>query len=97
MSCHRGCDVMLRLAVKTGTKVTPVAGCSHLQLRHSSSKSEAAAEREHDSNKQRLQNGPDLSDFIAGVIPRNSNWESYEGKLKLETRWEEGIWLGIHD
>ena len=86
MSCHRGCDVMLRLAVKTGTRVTPVAGSSH-QLRHSSSKSEAVAEREHaqtQDTKQRLQNGPDLSDFIAGVVPRNANWESYEGKLKLE-------------
>jgi len=28
--------------------------------------------------------GPDLSDFIAGVVPRTSKWDSYDGKLKLE-------------
>ena len=32
----------------------------------------------------RLQDGPDLGDFIAGVVPRNSTWQSYEGQLKLE-------------
>ena len=34
--------------------------------------------------KPNLQDGPDLSDFIAGVVPRDANWESYEGKLKLD-------------
>ena len=86
MSCHRSCDVMLRLAVKS--RVVNTAG--YTSYRQSSSKSEAAAAAEtaagdqHANNKQRLQDGPDLSDFIAGVVPRNSNWESYEGKLKLD-------------
>lgn len=31
-----------------------------------------------------LDEGPDLSDFIAGVVPRNANWETYEGRLKLD-------------
>jgi len=31
-----------------------------------------------------MEDGPDLSDFIAGVVPRNANWETYEGRLKLD-------------
>jgi len=31
-----------------------------------------------------LQDGPDLSDFIAGVVPRNSTVHSYEGQLRLD-------------
>ena len=89
MSCHRSCDVMLRLVVKSRV-VNPAATTGYTSYRQTSSKSEAAAAAEtaggdqHANNKQRLQDGPDLSDFIAGVVPRNSNWESYEGKLKLD-------------
>ena len=28
--------------------------------------------------------GPDLGDFIAGVVPRDASWTTYEGKLKLD-------------
>ena len=28
--------------------------------------------------------GPDLGDFIAGVVPRGDNWQDYQGKLSLE-------------
>ena len=38
---------------------------------------------------QDLSEGPDLSDFIAGVVPRNETWRTYEGKLRLE-RGEKG-------
>ena len=31
-----------------------------------------------------LQDGPDLSDFIAGVVPRNSTVHSYDGQLRLD-------------
>jgi lipoic acid synthetase len=33
--------------------------------------------------------GPDLSDFIAGVVPRDARWADYEGRLRLE-RGEQG-------
>lgn len=28
--------------------------------------------------------GPSLSDFIGGVVPRGSTWKEYQGKLKRE-------------
>jgi len=31
-----------------------------------------------------LKDGPDLSDFIAGVVPRNSTVHSYDGQLRLD-------------
>ena len=34
--------------------------------------------------KINMLDGPDLGDFIAGVVPRGSTWEEYEGKLKME-------------
>jgi len=34
--------------------------------------------------KEQLSEGPELGDFIAGVVPRDSTWSSYEGQLKLE-------------
>merc|ERR1719284_1528385 len=33
---------------------------------------------------ENIAEGPDLSDFIAGVVPRNETWKTYEGQLKLE-------------
>merc|ERR1739838_956552 len=33
--------------------------------------------------QEALQDGPDLGDFIAGVVPRNSS-QSYEGQLRLD-------------
>ena len=33
--------------------------------------------------KSKVEEGPDLGDFIAGVVPREDNTD-YEGKLKLE-------------
>lgn len=35
------------------------------------------------SLQEALQDGPDLGDFIAGVVPRNSS-QSYEGQLRLD-------------
>jgi hypothetical protein len=35
------------------------------------------------SLQKALQDGPDLGDFIAGVVPRNSS-QSYEGQLRLD-------------
>ena len=28
--------------------------------------------------------GPDFGDFIAGVVPRDATWKTYEGRLKLD-------------
>lgn len=32
--------------------------------------------------KIKLNDGPELQDFIAGVVPRGNNWDNYNGKLK---------------
>lgn len=32
--------------------------------------------------KTKLNDGPELQDFIAGVVPRGNNWDNYDGKLK---------------
>ena len=44
-----------------------------------------------DSNEDEVPKelGPDLSDFIAGVVPRDARWQDYEGKLRL-ARGESG-------
>jgi len=34
--------------------------------------------------QQQLSEGPDLGDFIAGVVPRDTTWQTYEGQLKME-------------
>merc|ERR1712223_1352793 len=34
--------------------------------------------------QEQLDEGPNLEDFIAGVVPRNATWQSYDGQLKLE-------------
>ena len=34
--------------------------------------------------QEQLAEGPDLGDFIAGVIPRDTTWQTYEGQLKKE-------------
>jgi len=92
-------DVMLKLVVRSNgsSRLSGLTTCS--ASRHSSSSAKSASKEEapkdgnddqiaeannNTSAKERLQNGPDLSDFIAGVVPRNSSWESYEGKLKLD-------------
>lgn len=31
-----------------------------------------------------MQDGPDLGDFIAGVVPRDATWKTYSGQLKLD-------------
>jgi len=43
----------------------------------------SSTETKDKETKINLQDGPDLSDFIAGVVPRNLP-KSYEGQLKLE-------------
>jgi len=35
--------------------------------------------------KARVADGPDLEDFIAGVVERDQTYKDYEGKLKLDT------------
>jgi len=88
MSSHRGVDVMLRLAVRGSQQTSRVSLAPNGQSRSvSSSKTEQVTAEPviSDNSKQRsLQDGPDLGDFIAGVVPRNAKWEDYEGKLKLE-------------
>lgn len=37
--------------------------------------------------------GPDLGDFIAGVVPRNAKWSDYEGDLKLKDTNEKRLRL----
>ena len=34
--------------------------------------------------QEQLDEGPDLGDFIAGVVPRDTTWQTYEGQLKME-------------
>ncbi len=41
-------------------------------------------EKSLDEFRTDLSLGPQLSDFIAGVIPREDNWQQYKGKLKRE-------------
>jgi hypothetical protein len=41
-------------------------------------------EKSLDQFRTDLSLGPQLSDFIAGVIPREDNWNQYKGKLKRE-------------
>ena len=57
----------------------------HARLQSFSSGPRLAKESQtFERKKPNLQEGPDLSDFIAGVVPRDSSWEEYEGKLKLD-------------
>ena len=47
----------------------------------------SAASRKSTQRKEeesQFQDGPDLGDFIAGVVPRGSTWQEYEGQLRLE-------------
>jgi len=44
----------------------------------------SSTEPQDSPTKIDLQDGPDLSDFIAGVVPRNSTVHSYDGQLRLE-------------
>ena len=37
--------------------------------------------------------GPDLGDFIAGVVPRNAKWADYEGDLRLKDSGEKRLRL----
>jgi len=55
------------------------------RLVHISTVLEKSSTKPQDSGtKIDLQEGPDLSDFIAGVVPRNSTSHSYDGQLRLE-------------
>jgi lipoic acid synthetase len=36
-----------------------------------------------EKKKVDLSGGPELGDFIAGVVPRNSTWKNYEGQLQM--------------
>ena len=55
------------------------------RLVHISNVLEKSSTKPQDSGtKIDLQEGPDLSDFIAGVVPRNSTSHSYDGQLRLE-------------
>jgi len=44
----------------------------------------SSTETQDAATKINLQEGPDLGDFIAGVVPRNSTSKSYEGQLRME-------------
>ena len=44
----------------------------------------SSTEPQDSPTKIDLQDGPDLTDFIAGVVPRNSTVHSYDGQLRLE-------------
>jgi len=44
----------------------------------------SSTEPKDSPSKIDLQDGPDLGDFIAGVVPRNSTVHSYDGQLRLE-------------
>ena len=58
------------------------------QLSHRSLQTSSGCRAKNTSSsedlKKRTQEGPDLGDFIAGVVPRDANWESYHGQLRLE-------------
>ena len=49
---------------------------------HSPGKRDADAEGKQEDVP--LSQGPDLGDFIAGVVPRDSKWSEYKGHLRLE-------------
>ena len=63
-----------------------VCGTRHVVLLRpfSSVTDPVKANKTPDVRKPDLSDGPDLSDFIAGVVPRDSNWQTYEGRLKLD-------------
>lgn len=42
-----------------------------------------SSSRASSSSSARLEDGPDLGDFIAGVVPRNQTWREYQAPLKL--------------
>jgi len=48
---------------------------------HHYSTNENAVNESNPSFKERLENGPDFSDFVQGAVPGDQTWESYEGKL----------------
>jgi len=57
----------------------------HVTASHCKSKVAPSSEPEASKSlNERLEDGPDLGDFIAGVVPRDSSWKTYEGQLKLE-------------
>jgi len=51
--------------------------------RRASSSSQATSEKDGDNSLLSHHEGPDLQDFIAGVVPRDAKWSQYEGRLKL--------------
>jgi len=58
-------------------------GASTICVSRFSSQTNADSDRVKDL-KDKLESGPDLGDFIGGVVPRNDDWKDYEGNLKLE-------------
>ncbi len=68
--------------------MSAAAGRSRLQLLSTSAidSSEDAAETKTNSRRlpESSMSGPDLGDFIAGVVPREARWQDYAGQLRLD-------------
>jgi len=58
----------------------PISGICFNCYNHLSTKSESNRIKEV---RAQVADGPDLGDFIAGVVPRDQTYKEYEGKLKL--------------
>jgi len=60
----------------------PIFGACFNCYAQLSTKSESESSRVKEVRAQ-VADGPDLGDFIAGVVPRDQTYKEYEGKLKL--------------
>ena len=77
---------------------TSVIRCSARHVKTASGSK--AVDPESEKKPRDLSDGPDLGDFIAGVVPRDAKWSDYEGKLKMQ-KGEKGRlrlppWLKTH-
>jgi len=73
---------MRRISHVLSSNSNPMAGvCMNCRV-HMSMKVVSSRREEV---KARVADGPDLEDFIAGVVERDQTYKDYEGKLKLDT------------
>ena len=79
---NRGLVTSSALSPSRLSKLVITASSRHLTTKHRSAEDKDTGNVNVD-RENLLENGPDLADFIAGVVPRNANWKDYEGQLKL--------------
>jgi lipoic acid synthetase len=72
---------MLMMSIRTAT--------TRLNVRSLSSAAVPTTPSKSFDEKREFKDGPGLGDFIAGVVPRDATWKTYEGRLKLD-RGEKG-------